>query len=140
MMLEDENEQRKIEGRKVIRKWIRPLSRRIDLLSKTDIEDIGEQSVAEAVKRIRRRRLSEFNGNEVVFTGFFSKGTSKIFAFKRKDSEILVLRIKGGQHRVLDWTLSSYERRKMMLEMAKMLCYRFHKSKNRGWYIYVGKK
>ena len=141
-MLKDENIQRRIEGREPLglRNFGFKLHQRIDRLSATDLEDIGEQAVANAEQRIKRKRNRSFK-EQVVFTGYWRRGTTKIYGFKRPSSEIMSLRIKGGPHRVVDIQMSSYDRRSYTLETARMMGYAVRKRRGRkGWDIYVGSK
>lgn len=131
-----------------------PLSKRIDKLSKMDLEDIGEAAVAAVEKRIKRRAASEVKGEPVKFTGYWKWGTTQIYGFSRPASDITLVRIKGGQHQILDFPMNKSDRKKFALEMMRICGFKTYKKgsghivripssgygKKDGVEVYIGSK
>ena len=117
------------------------ISRKIDKLSLMDIEDIAEQSIAEAARRIRvkeRRKLQPTSDN-IKWTGYWQprNTTTKIYGYELDGR--LFLCIKGGKHELLKYELDGKDRNRSFLQLAKMFRVKSYKKKNGNYILNVGK-
>lgn len=119
------------------RKLSKKISRKIDKMSLMDIEDIAEQAIAEAARRIRvkdRRKLQPKSDN-IKWTGYWQprNTTTKIYGYELDGR--LFLCIKGGKHELLKYELDGKERVNASLMINRMLGYTPKKLKNGSWRV-----
>jgi hypothetical protein len=112
--------------------------RRIARLTKQELEDIGITAVQAAHSKIKEKRQIK-RLNDYSFTGYYQSGTSKMFGLKRKESEITIIKVKGGDHSVLTWYLDPYEQIRFILSILRMSGYNPRKRKDKGWDVYIPK-
>lgn len=120
----------------------RKVEKRISTITDQEKEDIAEQAISAAYDRIRdRRRRKATNPERYAFTSFFRfRKSGMIFTMQKPGSDFMLLRIKGGEHKVITERMSRSDMRELIFELHKARGDTVYKRKNRGWLIYVGKK
>jgi hypothetical protein len=136
-MARDDNEQLA-----AARQAYRRVQKHIERLTYQEKEDIAEQAIAEAFERIKeRRRQKAMNPQKAVFTSFhrFNK-TSVWFTMQSPESDFMLLRIKGGSHKVINVKMSRADMREFIFHALKSIGAGIYKRKNRGWLVYIRKR
>ena len=117
------------------------LHRKIDALTKIEKEDIAEQSIYFAERKIKNRNNLEDNSKPMEFTGYWRSGTNQVYGMQYvgDDNDTILLRVKGGAHPVIDIPLNFGERKRCLIAMAKILGFNARKHK-RGYHeIFIPK-
>ena len=125
------------------RKLSKKISKKIDRLSFMDIEDIAEQSIAEATRRIRvkeRRKLQPKSDAEYKPMGYWQprRTTTHIYAYQLDGR--LYFCIKGGKHELLKYELNGKDKQEASIKLNQMLGNRLHKDKKGRYTVYINKR
>lgn len=116
---------------------------KIDRLSLMDMEDIAEQSVMEATRRLRvkERKAQEPQTNaDYKPMGYWQprRTTTHIYAYTLDGR--LYFCIKGGKHELLKYELNGKDKQEASIKLNLMLGNRIHKDKKGRYTVYINKR